>query len=198
MTNEKMGRVGFTIEGLDSDDRLVVPCGDLDVVIQHNSDGIEVSVFPLAVTDEPYETRNIKFSDVPTAENHGVFWGFNESMVKYYEKSIHNSETVMVIVNNVRIEIFNSDDGVNITVQDNRTLDYVKGVDGIFVEFGRNPTTTETKIITIPQLPESELNDLIETILHLSNSSSMSIEPEEFSKTIIDEIFEKYNIIIDG
>ncbi len=57
---------------------------------------------------------------------------------------------------------------------------------------------SSTPKITIPQLPDTELNDLLDNIVHLSNSSSMSLEPEEFSQTIIDEIFEKYNIIIDG
>ncbi len=57
---------------------------------------------------------------------------------------------------------------------------------------------SSTPKITIPQLPDTELNDLLDNIVHLSNSSSMSLEPEEFSQTIIDEIFEKYNIVIDG
>ncbi len=48
----------------------------------------------------------------------------------------------------------------------------------------------------IPQLSEEDKKALIATISDLSNGSSMSLEPEEFSQTIIDEVFEKYNIIV--
>jgi len=150
MPNEKMGRVGFTIEY--NDDSMVVPCGDVDVVIQYEDGtggaGISINVFPLEVVDAPLESREVSFDCVATAEPDFNFTGFNEAMVNYYEDSIHNPETVMVIINNVRIEIRHVDDGVVIDVQDNRTLDYVKGVSEIFVEFGIDPSK-RTRYATI-------------------------------------------------
>lgn len=136
-TTTKMARIGFNIEGMDGDDRLVIPSGDLDIVIMYATDGtgLVIDVYPLDVVDEPYETACIAFDDSNGSLPDFKFDGFNESMIKHYDKCLEEPEQIVLAINGVRISIQNYSHGVAV-------VGYNTAVDILFdlsVSYGIDP-----------------------------------------------------------
>ena len=107
MSVQKMGRTPFIIEY--EDDRMYVPCGDLDIaiVLADDGTGIIVDVYPQAVVDEPLKTICIFFDDVKGSDPDFKFTGFDGKETTYNGDTEYLFESIMVVINGLVIDIMN-------------------------------------------------------------------------------------------